>query len=86
MKWNEMSVFHKAVSVVGFLCGAAFVIVSLLGLFGILEDVNAITSFLCCVFLLSQGIRCWNTRRKLAIFSFILVGLYFLLHIVDLFV
>ena len=85
MKWKEMSIFQRVIFVIGFLSVVVYLILSVLNFMDVL-DVNAIANIVFCVFFLSQGIRYWDTRRKWAIFSFILTGLIFLLSIADLFI
>ena len=86
MKWQEASMFYRIVIVVGFLCALASLILSFFDLMDILAGIDVITKSLWGVFGLSQGIIYWKTRRKLAIFWFILSGLYSLLSIAYLFI
>ena len=86
MQWKEASTFYRIVIVVGFLCALASLILSFVNLMDILAGIDMIAKLLWGIFCLSQGIIYWKTRRILAIFWFVLGGLYFLLSIVHLFI
>ena len=86
MQWKEASTFYRIVIVVGFLCALASLILSFVDLMDTLAGIDMITQPLWGIFCLSQGIIYWKTRRKLAIFWFVLGGLFLILSIVHLFI
>ena len=84
--WKEMSVFHKAVVVVGMLCALAYFILGIVDLTGVLPENDTIVRSLWSIFCLSQGIVYWKNRRGLAISWVVLSGLNFLAGISYLFI
>ena len=56
MKWNEMTIVQKIMSVVGWICGIAFIILTAIDLFASLPIPKAATFPLYSVFWFSMGI------------------------------
>ena len=82
MKWNEMSVFQKTVSIVACLCVIVYFALSILELTSILSDTHDAARIFLNIAWLSGGVLYWKTQRNFAVFMYILGGSGLLLSII----
>ncbi len=83
MKWNEMTTIKKIISVIGWICGFVFFILSLIDLFDLLQISEAIKLPLFSAFWVSMGIN--QSNEKLAKWYYIVAAGYALLALLYIF-
>ena len=69
MKWNEMSVFHKIIYVVGLLCSIAAIVLCVLYMTERLENGLSYALLLLASNSLCNCVQNWKKQKGLAIFS-----------------
>ena len=76
MKWNEMTIIQRILFVVGWLCAAIWLLLTILSETGVLESVNAIRNALMGVWCLSNGIQ---KSRIMKVLWWVLAAAFFVL-------
>lgn len=79
MKWEEMSVFHKILTVIGGLCTVVYMYVLAFSFFGLLPNVYEIpwAQVLFGMSWVGLAILNWKKMRVMAIFGLIIAALAF---------
>lgn len=75
MKWDEMSIFRKAVFIIWILCLTAGITLTILDAMDILASIDILEDIIDCFFWLSAGIVYWKKKSLFPIVCFILSGL-----------
>ena len=78
MKWNEMSVFRKVVSIIWILCLIAGITLTVLDAMNIVASIDILEDIIDCALCLFAGIICWKKKSLLPIVLFALSGLKFI--------
>lgn len=86
MKWKEMSAFHRAATIVCWLCGAVYITLSILEVMHILSDTHTVARIFLNILCLSYGALSLKNERSMAIFCFVFGGSGLLLNVIYLFI